>query len=120
VTLRSVRRIDAVSLLRADAAEVSAEGWRFYNAHFARTGSQRYGDKIEYRPDDEVEASFPSFELRPLTDLHPPSNVDSNTARLLARGATSSSSPRLRPAESRCNSVPVTRSTSTRLQASTR
>jgi hypothetical protein len=90
VTLRSVRRIDAVSLLRADAAEVSAEGWRFYNAHFARTGSQRYGDKIEYRPDDEVEASFPSFELRPLTDLHPPSNVDSNTARILARGATSS------------------------------
>lgn len=90
MTLRSVRRIDAVSLLRADAAEVSAEGWRFYNAHFARTGSQRYGDKIEYRPDDEVEASFPSFELRPLTDLHPPSNVDSNTARILARGATSS------------------------------
>lgn len=87
--MKLVHRIDAVTLLRQDAAEVTAEGFRLYDAHFARTGLQVYGETVEYRPADEVEASFASYELRPLTDLHPPRNVTTDTARVLARGATS-------------------------------
>lgn len=88
-----VRRLDSVDV-RLDTVEVTADGFWLYDAYFARTGNQAYDDGrggtvIEYRPDDEVEASFPYFELRPLTDLHPPRNVTADTARVLARGATS-------------------------------
>lgn len=91
-----VRRIDAVTLLRTDAAEVTGEGFRIYDALFARTGIQVYDDGRgglirEYRPDAEVfdGASLASYELRPLTDLHPPGNVTTDTAKVLARGAVS-------------------------------
>ena len=88
-----VRRLDAVDV-RLDSVEVTPDGFWLYDALFARTGNQAYDDGrggtiIEHRPDDEVEASFASYELRPLTDLHPPRNVTADTARMLARGATS-------------------------------
>jgi hypothetical protein len=86
-----VRRIDAVTLLRSDAVAVTAEGFRLYDALFARSGLQVYGDSVEYRPDSEVFASesLASYELRPLTDLHPPGNVSMDSARVHARGAVS-------------------------------
>lgn len=91
-----VRRIDAVTLLRADAPQVTGEGFRLYDALFARTGIQVYDDGRggtirEYRPDAEVfdGAAIGSYELRPLTDLHPPGNVTTDTAKVFARGAVS-------------------------------
>lgn len=90
-----VLRIDAVTVLRQDA-EVTPEGFHLFNALYARTGTQDYDDGrggiiVEYRPDAEVfhPDALASYELRPLTDLHPPKNVTTDTARMLARGATS-------------------------------
>lgn len=88
-----VRRIDTVSLLRSDAAIVSAEGFRTYDALFSRTGVQLYDDGNggvvrEYRPPSVVfhPDSLASFAGRPLTDLHPPRNLTTDNAHLNARG----------------------------------
>lgn len=88
-----VRRLALVTLLHHDAVE-TAEGFRLYDAHFARTGLQDYDDGkggriVEYRPDEEVDASIPSYELRPLTDLHPPKNVTTDSVSMFVRGAVS-------------------------------
>jgi hypothetical protein len=90
-----VLRIDAVTVHRQDA-EVTPEGFHLFAAHYARTGNQDYDDGrggiiTEYRPDTEVfsDESLASYDLRPLTDLHPPRNVTTDTARMLARGAVS-------------------------------
>jgi hypothetical protein len=90
-----VLRIDAVTVHRQDA-EVTPEGFHLFDALYARTGNQDYDDGrggviTEYRPDGEVFAdpSLASYDLRPLTDLHPPRNVTTDTARMLARGAVS-------------------------------
>jgi len=92
----SVLRIDTVTLLRRDAVEVTAEGFRIYDALFARSGPQSYPDGkggiiVEHRPDGEVfsDPSLASYDLRPLADLHPPVNLDGENARFYARGATS-------------------------------
>jgi hypothetical protein len=88
-----VLRIDAVTVLRQDLVW-TPEQFLLCDALYARTGNQEYDDGrggtiIEYRPDGEVFAdeSLASYELRPLTDLHPPRNVTTDTARMLARGA---------------------------------
>jgi hypothetical protein len=89
-SIEVVRRIDAFTLVSLDAFEVTGDGFELYDARFARTGLQDYGDHIEFRPDAEVfdADSLASYELRPLSDLHPPKNIDAKTARMLARGAT--------------------------------
>jgi hypothetical protein len=88
-----VLRIDAVTVHRQDLVW-TPEQFLLCDALYARTGNQEYDDGrggtiIEYRPDGEVFAdeSLASYELRPLTDLHPPRNVTTDTARMLARGA---------------------------------
>jgi transcriptional regulator with XRE-family HTH domain len=94
-----VRRLDSVVLLptpvRRDAAVETPEGFVVYDALFARVGNQDYDDGrggivVEHRPESEVfdEDSLASYFLRPLTDLHPPQNLDAKTARFFARGAT--------------------------------
>lgn len=100
-----VRRIDSVVLFgavtlagvttRLDAVEVTPEGFHVYDALYSRADIvQEYDDGRggvirEYRPEIEVfdQESLDSFELRPLTDRHPSSNLDAKTARMHARGA---------------------------------
>lgn len=90
-----VLRIDAVTVQRQDLVW-TPEQFLLCDALYARTGNQEYDDGkggtiIEYRPDAEVfsDESLASYDLRPLTDLHPPRNVTTDTARMLARGAVS-------------------------------
>lgn len=79
--------------LRIDAAEETPEGWLRVPAVIGRTGVLEYQDasgKVtrEYRPPDEVFApdSIRSFELRPVTNDHPPVRLDSSNARIYSVG----------------------------------
>jgi ribosomal protein L12E/L44/L45/RPP1/RPP2 len=90
-----VIRIDSVIVQRQDLVW-TPEQFLLCDALYARTGNQDYDDGrggtiVEYRPDGEVFAdeSLASYDLRPLTDLHPPRNVTTDTARMHARGAVS-------------------------------
>jgi hypothetical protein len=79
--------------LRADGFEdcLTDEGFFLVSVLAARTGTQLYGNGIEtwgeYRSDEEVEASCPSYALKPFTDDHPSELVVPSNYTIYAKGS---------------------------------
>lgn len=84
----SVRRYDTGLALRVDAKNRTPQGFLRCDATIARTGVQAYQQpdgtiRREYRPPEEVfkADALASFELAPMTLLHPPEKVTAENAQ---------------------------------------
>lgn len=89
--MTTARRYDSGSLR---PPERTPEGFLLVDGLISRTGIQVYrrddGREVrEYRPPEEVfdAASLASFDLRPVTNQHPPRLLDAHTAKQWAVGA---------------------------------
>jgi hypothetical protein len=80
---------EAPTAARSTAVKTS-EGYLIVDAYIARDGLLMYSDGVdswwEYRPRDQLEAAAASWDGSPITNEHPPSMVDAQTWRSVARG----------------------------------
>lgn len=100
--------------LREDGLDeyLTQEGWLMMPVQPARTGSQQYSDGrtswMEYRSDEEVEASCKYYGLRPLTDDHPSDFVTPQNYTRYAKGSCGQDAMLLEPAKDGHRYVRVT------------
>ncbi len=105
---------DLGQCLRADGLDeyMTQEGWLMMPVQPARTGSQRYSDGrtswMEYRSDEEVEASCKYYSLRPLGDDHPTDFVTPKNYTRYAKGSCGQDATLLEPAKDGNRYVRVT------------